>query len=473
MKNKICFLFSVAVASFMNAQDVSAIKNVADVYSGDIISGTARYTGMAGSMGALGGDISATADNPAGVAVFVASDINMTLSILSNRNDVSFGKSYEGKDSNTDLGQTGAVFAGNINYGKWKYINFGINYAVRSIDDYVRTPQNHAYAFNYSYGGVVGTELFDGHIYERTGDVMKTAITMGANYDNKIYIGAGVNFYDADIDQRDRYRLSLKNTDEYGDYDKNLTPYTEEGDGLSFSLGIIGRINKFLRLGFALETPIWWDVTKDYAYYGYNNTLVGYGLDYVDQKIETPMKLTFSAAVVNKKNFALNVDYTIGVTEPRYTSRRFNEEYLNDFLKEEYKNLSELKIGGEYRLEDLRFRAGYSYKQNPFEDRALNIFTENSTKEQRSYKDLYLGDRHAWSLGLGYDLNPFYIDVSYQNIQSKYYNPFFSGRYALLYSKDTSLSYYPDGVILDETHSMVSKVKNKKDYFFITLGLKF
>ncbi|MBR5277626.1 MAG: TonB-dependent receptor, partial [Bacteroidaceae bacterium] len=34
------------------------------------ISGTARYIGMGGSMGALGGDISVIGSNPAGIALF-------------------------------------------------------------------------------------------------------------------------------------------------------------------------------------------------------------------------------------------------------------------------------------------------------------------------------------------------------------------------------------------------------------------
>ena len=34
------------------------------------ITGTSRYTGMAGAFGALGGDLSAIADNPAGAGVF-------------------------------------------------------------------------------------------------------------------------------------------------------------------------------------------------------------------------------------------------------------------------------------------------------------------------------------------------------------------------------------------------------------------
>jgi hypothetical protein len=43
------------------------------------ISGTARYTSMAGAFGALGGDVSAIKDNPAGLGVFRKGEISLTL----------------------------------------------------------------------------------------------------------------------------------------------------------------------------------------------------------------------------------------------------------------------------------------------------------------------------------------------------------------------------------------------------------
>lgn len=47
-------------------------------YSADIYSGTARFTGMAGSFGALGGDFSTSSVNPAGLGTFRANDFSFT-----------------------------------------------------------------------------------------------------------------------------------------------------------------------------------------------------------------------------------------------------------------------------------------------------------------------------------------------------------------------------------------------------------
>ena len=47
------------------------------------IRGTARYTSMAGAFGALGGDVSAIKDNPAGLGIFRKSELSTTVDVLS------------------------------------------------------------------------------------------------------------------------------------------------------------------------------------------------------------------------------------------------------------------------------------------------------------------------------------------------------------------------------------------------------
>ena len=48
-------------------------------YSQQDIRGTARYMGMAGAFGALGGDITTLSQNPAGIGVYRNSDIAATI----------------------------------------------------------------------------------------------------------------------------------------------------------------------------------------------------------------------------------------------------------------------------------------------------------------------------------------------------------------------------------------------------------
>ena len=79
MLKKSITVLSISAAFFVNAQDVSIIKNTVDIYSGNQLDGSAKFNSMAGSMGALGGDVSAIAVNPAGLGVFITSNVNGTL----------------------------------------------------------------------------------------------------------------------------------------------------------------------------------------------------------------------------------------------------------------------------------------------------------------------------------------------------------------------------------------------------------
>ncbi len=74
MHKKIVLLLSVPAALYLHAQDVTEIRNAASVYGNNMTQGSAKYMGMAGSMGAIGGDISAANVNPAGVGVYITGD---------------------------------------------------------------------------------------------------------------------------------------------------------------------------------------------------------------------------------------------------------------------------------------------------------------------------------------------------------------------------------------------------------------
>ena len=46
------------------------------------MNGTARFVGMGGAMGALGGDISTIGTNPAGIGIYRSNDAMLTLSLI-------------------------------------------------------------------------------------------------------------------------------------------------------------------------------------------------------------------------------------------------------------------------------------------------------------------------------------------------------------------------------------------------------
>jgi hypothetical protein len=46
--------------------------------------------------------------------------------------------------------------------------------------------------------------------YDRTGTASNLNVSLGGNYENKIYLGAGLNFKSADFDQSDFFNHNCK-----------------------------------------------------------------------------------------------------------------------------------------------------------------------------------------------------------------------------------------------------------------------
>ena len=81
MKNKVivtaCALLAMTTASAQNAYDAEKLL-------GNDLNGTARFVGMGGAMGALGGDISVISSNPAGIGIFRSNDVSISFGFNSS-----------------------------------------------------------------------------------------------------------------------------------------------------------------------------------------------------------------------------------------------------------------------------------------------------------------------------------------------------------------------------------------------------
>ena len=477
MIKRISLVAFLSLGAMYYAQDASVIKNTAEVYSGSNFGGTAKFNSMAGSMGALGGDLSAITVNPAGTGVFITGDVSATLAVQGNKNNSNlFGKSFESSYNNTNLGQVGGVVSFETNSNSpWQFVNLAFNYSTKNLEDYVQTPGNSSIkeAVQYESGGTTVNDflVYNGHAYDRTGTASNLNVSLGGNYENKIYLGAGLNFKTAELEQSDFFQLQLQNLGEYANYHKQYTPYRESSNGFSASVGIIGKINNNIRLGAAIESPTFWNLTRTYTEYGQNSS-DAWVSDIFDEtrKLTTPMKLTLSGALVASKNFAVNIDYTLGVTKPKYKVEGSAEQQLNDYFSSDYKNTSDLRIGAEYRMAGFRLRGGYGIEANPFDASSLKSFNSTGNSVTNSYSSLFLGKRQTLAGGLGYDFKSFYVDAGVQNITATYDNPFFGGEYAVTANNGFSV-INGDGV--DNSTSIVSEVKNTKTNFFVTVGWKF
>lgn len=123
----------VFAITYTNAQDVTDALR----YSSDEIQGTARYRGLSGAFGALGGDMSAVSINPAGSAVFNDSHISLSLSNNNFKNDVRYFNGFNtSKESSIDLNQAGASFVFNNRNSDSKWSKFVFSAAYDKVQNY-------------------------------------------------------------------------------------------------------------------------------------------------------------------------------------------------------------------------------------------------------------------------------------------------------------------------------------------------
>ncbi|MEN4761391.1 hemin receptor [Chryseobacterium sp. C39-AII1] len=470
MLKKSLVLMGVAAAFYAQAQDVSIIRNSIDVYSGSPMVGSAKFNAMGGANGALGGDANSLLTNPAGLGVAISGEVNGTLSISNYKNTSSFGgAAIDYNKTKGNLGNVGAVMTFQLmSESAWKFINIGVNFSSQSIDNYIETPGNSNIIYDFDAANNISSS-YGGHAYSRSGYLTRTSLGVGANYNHALYIGAGLNFFNTSIDQYDtaRFNSTANGAAEY--FNKNETPFFERGSGFSASLGVIGKVGPMFRLGASIETPTFWEIDRSYDFY--NDAVYGDDTAIENRRFTSPLKASVSAAFVPSKNFSLDVDYTLGLTKPKYKEYSGADVEINNFFKDNYKNLSELRIGAEYRLKQVRLRGGYSYASSPIDALTVSRFSNDGGISDASYSNLILSDRNALSFGIGYDFGSFYIDGSYQNISSKYTNPFMFG--ILDTANGINSAYYSSTRTIESDAYIVSDVKSVRNNFFLTLGWKF
>ncbi|MEO8773577.1 MAG: transporter [Gelidibacter sp.] len=125
-KFNLLFIAVLSMSTIM-AQDITdAVR-----YSQDEVQGTARFRGMSGAFGALGGDMSAVSINPAGSSIFTNSHASISISNLGTKNEINyFNGLSSSSNSKFDLNQTGAVFVFNNTNpdSPWRKFALGVAY---------------------------------------------------------------------------------------------------------------------------------------------------------------------------------------------------------------------------------------------------------------------------------------------------------------------------------------------------------
>lgn len=308
-KRTIAWALALLIGTTAGAQTVYDAMNITQKE----LNGTARFVGMGGAMGALGGDLSTMNTNPAGIGIYRSCDVATTLSynILSTSSEY-MNNRFDNTKYRWNFDNIGFVYAMKIgNQTPLRYVNFGFNYAkskmlyrnmtmsglmgqvdgaflsqVRTMEDqacqndpYIKTDFDSPRIWeDYDAGwlGVMGIKgnLLDNELYaivpnevdaffhsQERGGVDRFDFNMAFNINDRFYIGATIGAYDVDYKKYTLYDEDYGNKEGYSlETDKRIS-----GSGFDFKLGMIARPfeDSPLRLGVAIHTPTWYNLTYE------------------------------------------------------------------------------------------------------------------------------------------------------------------------------------------------------------------
>lgn len=320
-KKMILVAFSLLVSMGIGAQ---TIYDAAKMTEKDL-DGTARFVGMGGAMGALGGDISTIGTNPAGIGIFRSNDAAVSFGFSSTGTESTYGgNTFNSNKNRWQLNNAGFVFSSKIgNQTTLRYVNFGFNYhraksfnKTTSMEGLINlTPDGQLVSQTFQMASQAGGMLEWGDDISEIGKDKNSNIFDHANvgwlaalgwdgylynpvYDDKDRVSGfetylpqpystfrsretgGVDQYDFNLsfNINDRVYLGVTvgaydlNYNKYSFYDEDygegegysLETWTKiDGNGFDFKLGTIIRPfeSSPLRIGFALHTPTFYKLT--------------------------------------------------------------------------------------------------------------------------------------------------------------------------------------------------------------------
>ncbi len=277
-------------------------------------SGTARNMAIGGVMGSLGGDITATFVNPAGLGFYKTNEFVITPGFLLNNNKLNFrNTNSETKKNNFGFGTTGWVFGSSnrsnpknssaLSIAITQTANFNNEIRYNGLNDHssfseqfaeefaksgltidqVLNPDNSPFPYTsapalYTYlidtvtiGGVTqvkgapeyildaGQALRQEMIKKTKGGISELAIGFAHNSNDKWFVGATIGIPLVSYTSSTYFKESdtSSNTSNYFNKAEFTDDFKTKGTGFNGKLGVIYRPQDYIRLGLAIHTPTW------------------------------------------------------------------------------------------------------------------------------------------------------------------------------------------------------------------------
>ena len=490
--------FSLLIVAIISVASVSVAQNVDDAlrYSQIFYGGTARFMSMGGAFTALGGDLSSLSQNPAGLGVFRSSEISVSPQLFNIKSTSEFNGISSDYLYDFNLGQAGIVgniikrndqsglITLNFGYSFNRTNNFNQSIIVNgksnnsSMADYWVDQANGYYkdelaenaadallayntwiidtlpGYDFNYGTVFS--FFGSNppsVYGQTirriisyeGGTAEHALSIGGNYSNKIFFGATIGI--STLNYLSHYE-HLETTDaalpsKFTNFNYTFH-YENTGTGYSLKIGTIIKPSDAIRIGLSFHSPTLYrineiyfdDITSKFSdgskYEDKNNTMrYSYALT-------TPFRALAGIAWQIKKFGLLSADYEyVDYSSARFSATNDNYDYSkkNLDIKSILKPASNIRLGGELRLDKFYLRGGYGYYGKTFKPGDIN--------ENQDYRSI--------SGGLGFREQNISIDFGFTNLKN-------SQNY-LLYSSSAG--------------SPLANLSINKNIYSVTFGYKF
>lgn len=520
-------IFSLILVSASALYGLSSANAQVSGYIGDAlrysqpepVTGSARIQAMGGTQTALGGDISSAFSNPAGLGFFNRSELSISPTFSSNRNDTQYfgsndyqyrnsfnlsnlGLVFQNSPSQSNGGWLGGSFA--ISYQRVNNFNNNISYqgsnpnntfvdsflqyddqtldtfrdaeeisttlAYNSflIDDGFYRLENSDTIFFYDTYFPVTDEEYPVRQMESirtTGSQGQWNFSYGGNFDDKLYIGGGIGISSIDYRRQSTYTETV-NENLYQDHPQERLDYPNQriileedvrqrGSGINATIGAIARPIDQLSIGFSYRTPTFYNI-EETADLSYHTIFT----DNTEEFAEAPSVFDFNIRSAGKLNAGLAYffeKYGLVTADIEYT------DYGNTRLTDPQNYLrSDNQLIPETLKSVINYRVGGEFRYEILRFR-LGYAKQNSPYNTENTQTFGLS---SFSTGLGLRLRNFYGDLAVvvQNRQDSY-NP---------YTTDLSRSFDNEGEqIFTPTTSPEVRIDNRKTRAVITVGFNF
>ena len=451
MKKALITITLIAGTLTLSAQnEIDALR-----YSQQDVFGNARFAAMSGAFGALGGEFSSLSYNPAGIGMYQFNEFTFTPSFSLHNSKSYFNTSNIDDDKmGLNISNLGLVYSMPKNNSEWKRINIALGWnQLASYERNIRIEGENSSSsladkiLELANGNKINdlnefhtslafwTDLIDlanntvdtatncygndngnyiSHISRNnnklqsknihsTGSENEFVFSVSGSYNEKLYIGATVG-----LPRINYYEKSTYTESEFADTAAHLQSfdYEEElsttGQGFNLKLGVIARLNDWVKVGGAYHSHTFYDMEDEYstAITAVWNDTLGTKYDsspfgYFNYELKTPWKAIGSVAINIKKQGLITAD----VEMIDYSSAKFNSDTYkftdeNKLINATYTKATNIRLGGELKYKEFRFRGGYALYGSPYKD--------NAELERKSY-----------TFGLGVNRGHFIVDFAY------------------------------------------------------------